>query len=120
MFEIKDTLVSLDLAEQFFCCDLDACKGQCCIDGDAGAPVTPQEVERIKEVLPAIWDDMLPRARQEVEANGVAYIDEEGDLVTTIIDGANCAFTCYDKGGMCLCAIEKACRQGKIDFLKPA
>ncbi len=62
----------------------------------------------------------LPRAREEVDANGVAYIDEEGDLVTTIIDGANCAFTCYDKGGMCLCAIEKACRQGKIDFLKPA
>lgn len=120
MLQIKDTLVSLDLAERFFCCDLDACLGQCCIEGDAGAPVTTEECEEIKKVLPVIWDDMTPAARHEVEESGVSYVDEEGDLVTTIVDGRNCAFTCYGKNGMCLCAIEKACREGKTEFLKPA
>ena len=120
MLQIKNTLVSLDLAEQFFCCDLDACKGECCIEGDAGAPLTDAEKAEIERILPEIIDDMIPAGRREVEANGVAYIDEEGDLVTTIVEGKNCAFTCYGKDGMCMCAIEKACREGRIDFLKPS
>ena len=120
MLQIKNTLVSLDLAEQFFCCDLDACKGECCIEGDAGAPLTEAEKAEIERILPEIIDDMIPAGRREVEANGVAYIDEEGDLVTTIVEGKNCAFTCYGKDGMCMCAIEKACREGRIDFLTPS
>ena len=95
MLQIQDTLVSLALAEEFFCCDLDACKGQCCIEGDAGAPVTEDECDKIREVLPAAIPHMLPRAVEEVERSGVSYIDEEGDLVTTLLDGRNCAFTCY-------------------------
>lgn len=120
MFQIQDTLVSLDLAEEFFCCDLSKCLGACCIEGDAGAPVTPAEVEKIKESLPAIEADMLPRALEEVRRNGVAYTDEEGDLVTTLLDGRNCAFTCYGPGGVCLCALEKARREGRTSWLKPA
>lgn len=120
MFQIQDTLVSLDLAEEFFCCDLSKCLGACCIEGDAGAPVTPDEVEKIKESLPAIESDMLPRAVEEVRRNGVAYTDEEGDLVTTLLDGRNCAFTCYGPGGVCLCALEKARREGRTSWLKPA
>lgn len=120
MFQIQDTLVSLDVAEEFFCCDLSKCLGACCIEGDAGAPVTPDEVEKIKESLPAIEADMLPRAVEEVRRNGVAYTDEEGDLVTTLLDGRNCAFTCYGPGGVCLCALEKARREGRTSWLKPA
>ncbi len=120
MLEIQNVLVTLDLAEQFFCCDLDACKGACCIEGDAGAPITPDEQKEIERVLPEIVDDMIPAGRREVEANGVAYIDEEGDLVTSIVEGKNCAFTCYGKDGVCLCAIEKAWREGRVDFMKPA
>lgn len=120
MFQIQDTLVSLDLAEEFFCCDLSKCLGACCIEGDAGAPVTPAEVEKIKESLPAIEADMLPRALEEVRRNGVAYTDEEGDLVTTLLDGRNCAFTCYGPGGVCLCALEKARRECRTSWLKPA
>ncbi len=119
MLQIQDTLVSLDLAEEFFCCDLDACLGACCIEGDAGAPVTPEEVAKIEDALPAISDDMLPRAKEAVEKEGVAYIDEEGDLVTTIIDGKNCAFSCYAEGGKCLCAIDKAFREGRCNWRKP-
>lgn len=119
MLQIQDTLVSLDLLERFFCCDLSQCLGECCIEGDAGAPISQQEKEKIEEILPVIIDDLLPAARAEIERNGVAYIDEEGDLVTSIIDGRNCVFSCYGEGGMCLCAIEKAWRAGKIDFMKP-
>lgn len=120
MLEIQDTLVSLDLIERYFCCDLDTCRGQCCIDGDAGAPVTEEERERLERVLPAVWDDLLPAARRVIGEQGVSYVDEEGDLVTSIIpDTGNCVFTTYGPGGMCLCAVEKACREGRTDFLKP-
>lgn len=120
MLQIQNTVVSLDLAEEYFCCDLDQCKGECCIEGDAGAPVTEAEAEEISRVLPEIQADMLPRALEEVQTNGVYYRDEEGDLVTTILDGRNCAFSCYAPGGICLCAIEKAYREGRISFRKPA
>ncbi len=119
MLQIQDTLVTLDMAERFFCCDLDSCLGECCIEGDAGAPITKEEYEKLKEILPEIWDDLLPQAQEEIRANGVGYIDEEGDLVTSIVDGKNCVFTCYASGGMCQCAIEKAYREGRIDFYKP-
>lgn len=120
MLEIQNTLVSLDLVERFFCCDLASCLGQCCIDGDAGAPVTDAEVERLREVLPAIWDDLAPAARRVIEEQGVAYTDEEGDLVTSIVNGRDCVFTCYAPGGMCLCAIEKAYREGRVGWRKPS
>ena len=79
MLQIQDTLVSLDLVERFFCCDLEACKGQCCLEGDAGAPLDEGEAAQIREVLPIVWDRLLPAARREIEENGVSYIDEEGD-----------------------------------------
>lgn len=119
MIEIGNTLVSLDLAERFFCCDLDSCLGECCIEGDAGAPITEEERKKIEEILPEIYDELLPAAQREIDENGVAYVDEEGDLVTSIVDGRNCVFTCYEAGGMCHCAIERAYRQGRIDFCKP-
>ncbi len=120
MFLINDnTLVTLDVVERFFCCDLDSCLGQCCIDGDAGAPVTQDELLKIKEILPEIWDDLLPRARQVIEQNGISYLDPEGELVTQILDDSNCVFSCYAPGGKCICAIEKAYREGRVNFMKP-
>ena len=120
MFLINDnTLVTLDVVERFFCCDIDACLGQCCIDGDAGAPLTAQGEQEIKQILPEIWDDLLPRAQQEIEQNGISYLDPEGELVTQILDNSNCVFSCYAPGGKCICAIEKAYREGRISFLKP-
>ena len=120
MLQIQNTLVSLDLVERFFCCDLQSCLGQCCIEGDAGAPVTEEVGERLREVLPEVWDDLSPAARRVIEEQGVAYVDEEGDLVTSIVDGRNCVFTCYASGGMCLCAIEKAYREGRVGWMKPS
>ena len=120
MFLIDDnTLVTLDVVERFFCCDLESCLGQCCIDGDAGAPITAEEEQIIKEILPMIWDELLPRAQQVIEENGISYRDQEGELVTQILDGSNCVFSCYAPGGKCICAIEKAYRDGRINFMKP-
>ncbi|MDE7461005.1 MAG: DUF3109 family protein [Paramuribaculum sp.] len=119
MLQIKDTLVSLDLAERFFCCDLDQCLGQCCIDGDAGAPITEAEREILEDLTPALMPELLPAAQEEIKTNGVAYVDEEGDLVTSIIDGRNCVYTCYAEGGKCLCAIDRAYREGRCSWRKP-
>ena len=120
MLEIQNTLVSLDLVERFFCCDLEKCLGHCCIDGDAGAPITDEERQKIEDILPEIWNDLLPQAQEVIREQGVSYVDEEGDLVTSIVNGQNCVFTTFGKDGMCLCAIEKAYREGRVDFLKPS
>lgn len=119
MLQIQDTLVSLDLVERFFCCDLAVCKGQCCLDGDAGAPLEAGEADKIRSVLPLIWDRLLPGAQREIEENGVSYIDQEGDEVTALVEGRNCVFATLDDNGNWLCALESACREGKTDFLKP-
>lgn len=119
MLEIQDKLVSLDVAERYFCCDLQKCLGECCIEGDAGAPITNAEYEKLKTLVPVVSEYLLPEAKRCIEENGVAYIDEEGDLVTQIVEGRNCVFSTYAPGGMCLCALEKAYREGKTDFRKP-
>lgn len=120
MLQIQDTLVSLDLIERFFVCDLDACLGACCIDGDEGAPVTKEESERIAEVLDIVESMMSPAAVREVKENGVDYLDREGDRVTALVNGCECAFTTREANGMCLCALEKALRAGTLDHdVKP-
>ena len=119
MIQIDDTLVSLDLIERSFLCDLSHCKGQCCVEGDSGAPLEPGEEEDLKRVLPEIWNDMLPEARTVIQSQGVAYTDSDGDRVTSIVGDKNCVFTCYDTDGVCKCAIEKAYREGRVSFYKP-
>ena len=95
------------------------CQGICCIEGDAGAPVELDEVEKLEEVLPLIWDELSPEARTVIEEQGVVYTDCEGDLVTSIVNNKDCVFTCYDDKGCCYCAIEKAYREGRTNFYKP-
>ncbi len=119
MIQIDDTIISLDVFKEKFLCNLDACKGECCIEGDAGAPLEESEVEQLKKVLPVIWKDLSPEAQAIIEKQGVCYEDEDGDLVTSIVNGKDCVFTCYDEKGCCYCAIEKAYREGKVDFYKP-
>lgn len=119
MIQIDDTIISLDVFKEKFLCNLDACKGECCIEGDAGAPLEEEEVEQLKKVLPVIWEDLSSEAQAVIEKQGVCYKDEDGDLVTSIVNGKDCVFTCYDEKGCCYCAIEKAYREGKVDFYKP-
>ncbi|MBD5189284.1 MAG: DUF3109 family protein [Bacteroidales bacterium] len=119
MLQIEDKLVSLDLIENYFHCDLDSCLGACCIEGDAGAPLTEEEYEKLCELLPEVYPLLTPAAQRVIEEQGPGYYDEEGDLVTSIVDGRDCVFTTYAPGGLCLCALEKAHREGKIPFFKP-
>lgn len=110
--------MSPDIITERFCCDYEKCKGACCIEGNAGAPVTLDEIGQIEEVLDDVWQDLSPQAQAVIDRQGVAYTDQEGDLVTSIVNGKDCVFTCYDNGN-CLCALEKACRAGKTSFMKP-
>lgn len=119
MIKIGDTLVSLDVVEKFFCCDLDACLGACCIDGDAGAPLSEEEDMEIRKLLPEIMPYLTPKAARAIEEDGPSYKDPEGDTVTQLIEGSACVYTCMEKGGMCLCALEKARREGNERIFKP-
>jgi hypothetical protein len=119
MIEIEDTVISIDLIERYFCCDLRKCRGACCIEGESGAPLTKQEFDYLQKVLPLLWDNLSPEAKEVINKQGIAYIDRENDIVTSIIDGKDCVFTCYDENAVCKCAIEKAYNEGHIDFKKP-
>lgn len=119
MFQIGDTIVARDVVEESFICNLTACKGCCCVEGESGAPVMDKEVEILKELVPIVWDDLSPEAQKELEKNGPVYEDYDGEMVTSIVNGKDCVFTYYDEDGVCKCAIEKAHREGKIDFYKP-
>lgn len=119
MVQIDDIVITLDVFREKFICNLDACKGECCIEGDAGAPLEDEEVAELERVLPVIWNDLSDQAREVIERQGVSYTDEDGEQVTSIVNGKDCVFTCYDERGYCYCAIEKAYREGKVDFYKP-
>lgn len=119
MLQIDDTLISFDLIEKYFLCDLSQCKGACCVEGDAGAPLEKSELVVLRRILPEIWDDLSPEAQAVIDKQGVAYIDAGGETVTSLVDGKDCVFTCYDEAGICKCAIEKAYREGRVDFYKP-
>lgn len=118
IIDVDGVLVSSDILTECFCCDLDACKGICCVEGDAGAPVTEDEVMAIEDSLDTVWSDLSASAQAVIDRQGVAYCDADGDLVTSIVGGKDCVFTCYEKG-CCLCALERAFRNGLIPFCKP-
>ena len=119
MLEIGDTLVSLELLNEQFCCDIARCKGICCEEGDSGAPLLEEELASIEQSLPHLWDRLSPKAREVIRRQGISYTDEEGDLVTSIIDGRECVFAYKDEQGTWQCAIEKAWEQGLTSLRKP-
>ncbi len=118
VIQVGNVLLSSEILTERFCCDLDKCQGQCCVEGDAGAPVTLDEVAEIENALDEVWSDLSASAQTVIDKQGVAYTDSEGDLVTSIVAGKDCVFTCYQQG-ICLCALEKAYRVGKTRFCKP-
>ncbi|KGO01063.1 DUF3109 family protein [Porphyromonas sp. COT-290 OH3588] len=119
MIEIGDKIVSMDVFEVLFACDYEQCKGICCVEGDSGAPLEPGEAEMLRKYLPEVEHLLSSRAREVIAQQGVSYIDEEGDEVTSIVGGKDCVFTTYDERGNCLCAYEKIYYEGKIDWIKP-
>ncbi len=121
ILEVGGVLISSEILTEYFCCDYEKCKGICCVEGDAGAPVTMDEISSIEEVLDDVWPDLSASAQSVIDKQGVAYADRDGDLVTSIVNGRDCVFTCYD-GDNCLCALEKAAREkaaANSQFIKP-
>lgn len=118
MIQIDDKIISLELFTARFSCDLKACRGECCVEGNAGAPLDKEEIA----MLEGEWDSyapyMTPEGKQAIEEQGVAVIDEDGDLTTPLFEGAECAYTIREDG-VTWCAIEKAWSEGKTPFRKP-
>lgn len=115
---IDNSLITEELFTMNFSCDLAACKGECCVEGDAGAPLEMEEISIIEDNLEAIKPYMSESGLQAVEKTGVFDYDASGQFVTPLVDGKECAFV-YFENEIAFCSIEKAFRLGKIKFIKP-
>ena len=130
ILQIGNVLLSSDILTEEFCCDLDVCHGACCVEGDAGAPVTLDEIAEIEDSLDTVWPMLSASAQAVIDHQGVAFTDRDGDLVTSIVNGKDCVFTTPIKpmepmgpmspmGTSVGCAFESAFRQGRCKFCKP-
>jgi hypothetical protein len=120
MIAIDKTLVSEDLLERRFVCDLNACKGACCVAGDSGAPLDKEELPLLESVLDAVKPYMVKKGVKAIEKHGSYVVDGDGDYTTTLVSpGAECAFVYFDENKIAKCAIEKAYIEGKISWHKP-
>lgn len=118
MIEIDDKIVSVDLLRECFACDLAQCKGICCVEGNAGAPLEEDEEEILRREYPNYRSYMTGEGVEAVEQQGFMVLDEEGDRTTPLVNDAQCAYACQENG-VTLCAIEKAWMEGKTAFRKP-
>jgi len=119
MFQIQDTLVSEEILDNDFTCNLSACKGECCVSGEAGAPVEESEKETLEKIYPKIKSGLRPEGRKAIEEQGTYVVSEYEGLETPLVDGKECAYVTFNDKGVALCGIEKAYREGKTDFKKP-
>lgn len=119
MIAIDNTLVSEDLLDKKFVCDLNACKGACCVEGDSGAPLEEQEAKILDEIYDRVKPYMRSEGIESVEEQGKYIVDIDGDLVTPLVKGKECAYVYFDEKNTAFCAIERAYKEGKINFQKP-
>lgn len=119
MFVLNNSIVSDDLADEFFVCNLEKCKGACCVEGDLGAPLEEDELLIIEDILPQVLPYLSEEGKKVIEEEGPYLLDDEGDFSTTTIKGRECAFAIYDETGVLKCGIEQAYLDGKIDYKKP-
>ena len=119
MIAIDNVLISDDVIEQHFVCDLSKCKGGCCVDGDTGAPITQEEAGIIEDIYPKIRHLLSPQAIALIEDEGTHAFDDEYGLVTPTLNGGICVYGYYDEAGIVKCAMEHEYKLGNIDFKKP-
>jgi hypothetical protein len=118
MFQLGKTIVSEEILERDFVCNLSACKGNCCIDGDAGAPLSAEETKIMEEIYPKVKPYLRPEGIAAIEAQGTWVNGEDGDFETTLIEGKDCAYVIFD-GATALCGIEQAYNEGIVSWKKP-
>lgn len=118
MLIVEDCIVSEDIADSLFCCALDKCKGQCCVEGDAGAPLEEVEIPVLQQILPKLKPYMTVEGLEVVQRQGVSDTDPDLNPCTPLVNGRECAFTVW-RDGTAMCAIEQAYNDGVISFRKP-
>ena len=119
MFQLGKTIVSEDIIEKDFMCNLSACKGACCVDGDAGAPLDKEETEILKEIYPKVKPFLSQEGIEVIEKQGTFITTKDGELETPLINNADCSYVNFDEKGIALCGIEEAYNQGEISWKKP-
>jgi hypothetical protein len=120
MLQINDKILSEDILTECFCCDIELCGGVCCVHGDSGAPLEPDDHEMLQRELPHFAPYLSPQGREVVAQQGVAVVDKDGDLVTPLVPhNEECAYAYFDDDGTCRCAIEQAYLAGKTSYRKP-
>nr|WP_321221550.1 DUF3109 family protein [uncultured Psychroserpens sp.] len=119
MFQLGKTIVSEDIIDKDFVCNLSACKGACCIDGDAGAPLDASEIEILKDIYPKVKPFLRQEGIEAIEKQGTHITTEFGDFETPLINDADCAYVIFDDKKTALCGIEEAYNQGEISWKKP-
>ena len=120
MLIIRNIIVSEEIIENNFLCNLSACKGACCWEGDYGAPLETAELEVLEKIYPLVKPYLTPEGRKAIEKDGLfSYSKEAGEYGTTLVDNAACAFMTINKQGVAQCGIEQAWIDKKIDFPKP-
>ena len=119
MFQLGKTIVSENILSNDFACNLSACKGACCVDGDAGAPLDKEETQQLQSIYPKLKSYLRPEGIEAIENQGVFVTTEDGEFETPLIDGEDCAYVIFDEHQTALCGIEEAYNQGDIDWKKP-
>lgn len=118
MFIIQNTILTDEIFTQTFVCHLERCKGNCCVAGDGGAPLEPQEANLLENLYPAIKPYMTQQGIQTIEQQGTS-IYQDNQQITPLVNGEACAYANFDKQGIAYCAIQQAHEEGKINFPKP-
>jgi len=119
MIKVGEVLVSDDIKEVEFVCNLEKCKGACCVEGDLGAPLEESELEIMKSIQKEVRPYITKEGAKAIDEQGPYILDEDGDFSTPTIGGKECAYALYDKQGVLKCGIEQAYLDGKIGFRKP-
>jgi hypothetical protein len=119
MFQLGKAIVSEDILEKDFVCNLSACKGACCVEGEAGAPVTDEEVEILKEIYPVVKPFLRAEGILAIEEQGTHIVSPLNELETPLVNGRECAYVSFSDNGTAGCGIEDAYNAGVIDFRKP-
>jgi hypothetical protein len=118
LIELGDKIISTQIFEKKFVCDLNQCKGACCVEGDAGAPLNWEEVKIIQQDLEKIKPFMRQEGIEVVEKSDIFYLDQEKEPVTSLVNEKECVFVQFENG-IAKCAIEQANKSGITSFKKP-
>ncbi len=120
MIQVQNVLLSEELFTECFACDLGKCKGACCVEGESGAPLEEKEIHLLEEIQDELQPYLNEKGKKALKEQGAFIIDSDGDYVTPLVNGKECAYTTFDKDGTAKCGIEQAWRDGSVEFMKPA